>query len=397
MSGRKVVGSKHLAEFVRQRRWALGLSRSQVVRMIQDREPPPYHLSESFLQNLEAGRTEPRLRQVLALSNLLQVDAGVMTSLSRLDAYDGARPAPNRFDVLQRLGKEAFDVGDFGRSVAAFEKAGELAPDLPRRLEVQCNLAGAVKRLGMLTLARWQYEAVLAEVAAEDGVQALAHVSLAGLCDQREHLEMGLTHLVRAEQLADPAAAQLQFGLQNTKGNLLTNRYQLHPRTPAHLLVQGRDCYTRALATARAAGNRRWEAIALANQGRSWCLAGEPAPGWPCLTAARELAEGTGDRWLRAAIEAESGRAHWRAGGAGDREQARRHLTRSLRLAREGDYPEWIVFCCILLLEIERAAGHPTGFFKKQIDRYRERVEKRFPELIRYEEQQHGGKKVVSA
>jgi tetratricopeptide (TPR) repeat protein len=147
--------SRAVADLLRSRRRALGLTLQQVSRrLVENGHPVPV----SSLSLIETGRTDPGVFRLHRLLQLYEVPAHLVANLIEMEELSGAVPQSRDPEVLRRDGLDHWKKGEIGRALAHLMALRELAPtDEALRWKKQqalLDFSMAAAGLGRLQLAR---------------------------------------------------------------------------------------------------------------------------------------------------------------------------------------------------------------------------------------------------
>lgn len=178
------IGLLSVGRFLRSMREALGLTQDEIAAKTNGL---PWPVSRAAVSALEKGKHAPAATTILALCEVLRIDATEVMDRLKLAAAP-RRPIDNRDYAQLRLWFEGFfSTGDFRQALtvldamamaAAKDRAVTPSERSRRLVAVDISRATTLKRLGAITASRSSAERALERSAEFQDLQANAYVAL---------------------------------------------------------------------------------------------------------------------------------------------------------------------------------------------------------------------------
>ncbi len=125
-------------------------------------------IDNSQLSRFEKGKAVPSFDKLRALARVFNVSIQHFSDALDLEDLVAFKPRGGDYDALMRDGDRLFEVGEYGRAFATYERAVEIArrasaADVPHEgvAEARRRMAAALKRLGKLEMAEQELREIL--------------------------------------------------------------------------------------------------------------------------------------------------------------------------------------------------------------------------------------------
>ncbi|MFC2172042.1 hypothetical protein ACFLU6_05355 [Acidobacteriota bacterium] len=180
-------------------------------------------ISPANLVDIEHGRHVPSFGKLLTLSEIFDVPLFHFEDRFRLDREE-KDPAPNGATV-ENLTKDAtafLKIGQYSKALTSFKNARKLAGDeAPECLALDISIANCRRRMGMLRVAREDYERILASKELPDKQRIMASTYLADIFRISDNFYLSRLLLREAITLARKKHANMLPIVQEYMGMLL--------------------------------------------------------------------------------------------------------------------------------------------------------------------------------
>lgn len=384
MANTRKSGSVRLANFLDEKMRERGLVATTVARIIQDNELPTHHLSERQILRVLRAQATLTIQQMQVLGKYLRFSPRRINDLLTLDQYDDLIPKTNDIDRLKEIAKEAYQLANYPLAYVASEKIVRLAEDAETRLTAKGNCALAVDLIGLHDLAIDLNMEMLADLSAPRARLLTAHMHI-GICFEKlGNLGAALLHNTEAKGLLTPDDSRENLAVLINRANIFANRWDLNPSRDIADLDHAILLYREAAELAQLAGDRGVALKLVGNHGRCLTEKGEYPEAIRMLSESRDLASRFGDARSTTYFSAELAKAYLLSG---DRERALWNFKHALHRAKHGSFDDIRLFCALYLARMAREEGRPSREFDVLVEELIWRVDRRFAELIEYEQE----------
>ena len=344
-------------------------------------------IDNSQLSRFEKGKAIPSFEKLRALARVFNVPVQNFSDVLDLEEFQHLRPNHGSYDDLLRSGAECMAHGEHGRALVTYERAAELAQDLPdpaaaEKLvaEARSRMAVALKALGKLFMTERELREILKNSRGlSEGTRRRTLLQLSYL--YRELGDLYLASVLAKESLELARAEQdalAEAGVLNTLGNIAHDEGRFD---------EALGQYTRALEILGGqAGHQEMHATVVINLGGCLVSLSRFDEGIRLLRQAHDQACAGGFRRAAALSLTRLAEAYERMG---DYTQARELLEQSDALAvrNDDDYHDILFLNAFRRWVMARQEGHDTRerIAFGRLRHLRSRLQRRFAEVDEFD------------
>jgi len=292
-------------------------------------------IDNSQLSRYEKGVCYPSFDKLRTLARIFNVSIQTFSDVVDLEDFEKNQPEGNDPIELMRVGNQEFQLGDYGRAYAHYQKARTLLDDVETPSSEQATaiakarLASAIVlyRMGKISLSEYEIRQLLRlEASLNEGLVVRALLQLSNVHSTFGDYLLAEMEALRSLEISQRSGDQALLAYSHhALGRIFQDREQFD-RALEH--------YHEALQSYRTLGDDHEALKVKLNLGPIYAARGQFREGVRLLRDARDEARKLGHRWTVASACAWLAEIHFRKG---ESERARRYLRESNAIASNGE------------------------------------------------------------